>query len=319
MLFSNTNVPYTYLIGWSKLGIYYYGRQTRQDCHPDQFWKSYFTSSDYVEEFRQLHGEPDIQQIRQRFHGKDRVQRCVQWEERFLDRVNAVKSNHWLNKANGRIHTSGQVPAVDKDGRTFLANCDDSRWATGEIVHTLKGTTTAIEVSTGNTIKVEMTDSRWETGEIIGIATGLAPVYEVKTGKIIKATSDDVRWATGEIVSIFKGKAPAKVVATGEFIQVLLDDPRWNTGEIAGVSTGNSVAVDSKTGEKIYVSCEDPRWKTGEIHGHRKGKSSAIVVETGEKIFIPITDSRWETGEVIGVNKGLKHKKNRKDAISVIA
>ena len=37
--------PYTYLIGWSKLDKWYYGCRYGINCHPDDFWKTYFTSS----------------------------------------------------------------------------------------------------------------------------------------------------------------------------------------------------------------------------------------------------------------------------------
>lgn len=37
--------PYTYLIGWSKHNIWYYGKRTAKNCHPNDFWVTYFTSS----------------------------------------------------------------------------------------------------------------------------------------------------------------------------------------------------------------------------------------------------------------------------------
>ena len=40
--------PYTYLIGWSNLGKWYYGVQYGKGVHPDNLWVTYFTSSSVV-------------------------------------------------------------------------------------------------------------------------------------------------------------------------------------------------------------------------------------------------------------------------------
>lgn len=52
-----SHVPYTYLIGWSKLNKWYYGSRTAKNCHPSELWIKYFTSSKFVKEFRRLYGE----------------------------------------------------------------------------------------------------------------------------------------------------------------------------------------------------------------------------------------------------------------------
>lgn len=51
---------YTYLIGWSLMGIYYYGAQYRNMANPKDLWVKYFTSSKTVKIFRSIYGEPDI-------------------------------------------------------------------------------------------------------------------------------------------------------------------------------------------------------------------------------------------------------------------
>lgn len=98
------NIPYTYLIGWGIIGLLYYGRRTTIDCHPDEFWVTYFTSSKWVLIARYKYGEPDIREIRQRFTDEDyivRITRCCKWEDKFLKKVNAVDSPRWLNKSDG--------------------------------------------------------------------------------------------------------------------------------------------------------------------------------------------------------------------------
>lgn len=65
--------PYTYLIGWTKQDKWYYGVRYANKVSPDlDLWKEYFTSSNYVTEFRNLHGEPDVVTIDKIFDDVDR-------------------------------------------------------------------------------------------------------------------------------------------------------------------------------------------------------------------------------------------------------
>lgn len=84
---------YTYLIGWRTLDVWYYGYKTGST---DSLWTSYFTSSKYVKEFRELHGEPDVVLVHKTFESKA----CAQaYEDRFQRRVDAVRSPRWLNRS----------------------------------------------------------------------------------------------------------------------------------------------------------------------------------------------------------------------------
>lgn len=88
------NIPYTYLIGWSKLNLFYYGVKYGKNCDPDTFWIKYFSSSKKVKELRQTTGDPDIIQIRRIFSDpKD----AIQWESKVLRRMNVLQQNKWLN------------------------------------------------------------------------------------------------------------------------------------------------------------------------------------------------------------------------------
>lgn len=93
-----TNKPYTYLIGWSKLDVWYYGSRYAKKCDPSELWVKYFTSSNYVKKFREENGEPDVIQVRRTFNNRENAR---QWETKFLIRINAVKSIRWLNKTSG--------------------------------------------------------------------------------------------------------------------------------------------------------------------------------------------------------------------------
>jgi hypothetical protein len=91
------NIPYTYLIGWKKHNIWYYGVRYSKNCNPSDLWVTYFTSSNHVKKFRQQHGEPDIIQIRKTFVD---IIRAKDWEEKVIKKMNCVISEKWLNRGN---------------------------------------------------------------------------------------------------------------------------------------------------------------------------------------------------------------------------
>ena len=94
-------IPYTYLIGWSKLNKWYYGceyGENTKTANPKNLWTEYFTSSDIVKEFRKKYGEPNIIEVRSVFKTAEMTLRC---EERVLTKINAVKSENWLNQHIG--------------------------------------------------------------------------------------------------------------------------------------------------------------------------------------------------------------------------
>lgn len=99
-------IPYTYLIGWSKLNLWYYGVEygvKKSPCaNPANLWKTYFTSSSLVSFHRRQYGEPDVIEIRRTFTSGDiisRMEDAIRWEKTVLSRINIVQP-HWLN---GRI------------------------------------------------------------------------------------------------------------------------------------------------------------------------------------------------------------------------
>lgn len=90
-------IPYTYLIGWSKLDKWYYGVRYAKGCNPNDLWVKYFTSSNNVKKFRKANGEPDVIQIRRIFDNKSKA---LLWEHKVLKRMKVLKNNQlWLNKS----------------------------------------------------------------------------------------------------------------------------------------------------------------------------------------------------------------------------
>jgi hypothetical protein len=89
--------PYTYLIGWKDLQKFYYGVRYALNCSPSDLWTTYFTSSKYVKEFRLVHGEPDVIQIRREFTNKIDAKK---WEDRVLFRLKVINNDKFLNASN---------------------------------------------------------------------------------------------------------------------------------------------------------------------------------------------------------------------------
>lgn len=112
-------IPYTYLIGWTHLDTYYYGRRTANGCCPHDLWVDYFTSSSTVHQFVLDYGEPDLIQVRKVYDSdlplEHRISQCVRWENKFLERVNAASNPKFLNKSNGdaKFDSTGMVSVVD--------------------------------------------------------------------------------------------------------------------------------------------------------------------------------------------------------------
>lgn len=168
-------IPYTYLVGWSHLNKWYYGRRTAKNCHPDEFWVKYFTSSDPVNRFRNMHGEPDIVEIRKTF---STVEQCKLWETRVLKRINAKHNDLFLNESNG-----------DKNFDT-----------TG-----LVGTSAAKHVLTGEKLgRIPLTDMRWKTGEIVGLSKNRKQTVEerIKRSESLRGRTSPRKGLNGKPHSI---------------------------------------------------------------------------------------------------------------------
>lgn len=90
---------YTYLIGWSRLDKWYYGCRWAKNSTPKDLWKTYFTSSKFVKQFREEYGEPDVIQIRKTFDCKHK---CKLWEEKVLLKLKVVNQDKWLNQTDNK-------------------------------------------------------------------------------------------------------------------------------------------------------------------------------------------------------------------------
>lgn len=236
---SDDRIPFTYLIGWSKYNIWYYGAKYSKNCKPQDLWTKYFTSSKHVFEFRQNNGEPDIIEIRKIFSSKEK---CVLWESNVLCKIDAAKRTDFLNKRNGfktAAMNVGFSVFIDKNGNKIRTSNDDLRVISGELVPRSKG----------------FSNFRNENGEIFYVS------------------KDDVRVLSGELFGITKGFGVYRNIKTGETVQTFSDDIRVLSGELVGYTVGMSLYKNIYTGEKVYTSKNDSRVLSGELVGHRKGIS----------------------------------------------
>ena len=121
---------YVYFIAWSKLNLWYYGRRTAKNCDPSELFISYFTSSEYVKEIRELYGDPDVIQIRRQF-GEDH-DACIKWESDVLRRMKVSSREDCLNKIASASHTTtGLFPGYTKNGEFIgMVSVNDPRKGT---------------------------------------------------------------------------------------------------------------------------------------------------------------------------------------------
>jgi hypothetical protein len=109
-----TLTPYCYLIGWPKINKFYYGVKFGELADPKTFWKTYFTSSELVAQYRQQHGEPTIIEIRRIFNPveygsvSNAQQAAVIHENKVIRRMNMVKEDKFLNCSNNVYHRTGE-------------------------------------------------------------------------------------------------------------------------------------------------------------------------------------------------------------------
>ena len=90
------STPYTYILEWTEQGKRYIGARWAAGCHPDDLWSSYFTSSEYVDDFVKKYGQPDIILIDKVFSNAiDAMEREQELQYKFDVRHNDA----FLNKA----------------------------------------------------------------------------------------------------------------------------------------------------------------------------------------------------------------------------
>ena len=121
--------PYTYLIGWSKYNKWYYGARYSKNCHPNDLWNTYFTSSKIVKNLRKELGEPDVIQIRKIFKTREKTCKC---EFKILKKIfESRKYDIWINRSFGGQrfgpHTDETKAKMSKFQKTRIHTVEENR------------------------------------------------------------------------------------------------------------------------------------------------------------------------------------------------
>jgi len=91
--------PFTYYLYHKPTGKKYYGVRFKNGCHPNDLWNKYFSSSVKVKKLIEEYGLNSFDyQIRKIFKNK---KDAINWETKFLKKINAINNNDWLNQNNG--------------------------------------------------------------------------------------------------------------------------------------------------------------------------------------------------------------------------
>lgn len=209
MLSNIIYTPYCYLIGWTSLNKWYYGVRFAKNCHPSDFWVSYFTSSKHVKQLRAEHGEPDIIEIRKTFKEKSNA---LIWEHKVLRRLQANKDTKFLNISIGlgagyadhtgipQSETHKQRKADSHRGKKHPKSCGQ------KISAKMKNRANVID-SSGNRFKVAVDDPRLVSKELVGqTAKHFCAVNAA--GDKFHITKDDPRYLSGELWAHSKGRIP---------------------------------------------------------------------------------------------------------------
>ncbi|MEO2177164.1 MAG: NUMOD3 domain-containing DNA-binding protein [bacterium] len=110
--------PYTYLVKHNPTGTFYYGVQYSKNCHPDNLWKTYFTSSDYVTALIEEHGKDSFSvEVRKTFTSKNKA---IKWEKTVLRKLDVAKNDKFINRNAGGLISYHSRCWVKKDKSSKL-------------------------------------------------------------------------------------------------------------------------------------------------------------------------------------------------------
>lgn len=89
--------PFTYCITHKKTGKKYYGVRYKNDCHPNDLWDKYFTSSKTIKKLIKNEGLNAFEiEIRKVFSDKESA---IVWEQKVLQRLKVTTNENWFNES----------------------------------------------------------------------------------------------------------------------------------------------------------------------------------------------------------------------------
>lgn len=88
--------PYTYFLFHIPTQKAYYGARWANDCHPNDLWRKYFTSSPIIKDLIISYGKDSFYyEIRKVFNSKEEA---ILWESKVLRRLKIKTNDKWLNR-----------------------------------------------------------------------------------------------------------------------------------------------------------------------------------------------------------------------------
>lgn len=91
--------PFTYRLYHKPTKMHYFGVRYSRQCHPNDLWTSYFTSSILVKELIHYFGKDSFEIRRIKVFTKR--EDAIQYENKFLTRIDAANNPRLLNQSNG--------------------------------------------------------------------------------------------------------------------------------------------------------------------------------------------------------------------------
>lgn len=109
----SVSIYYTYLLKHISTNTFYYGVRFAEGCHPEEFWKTYFTSSKRVAKMREQYGDNSFEfEIRKTFNCK---QKAIDWESKVLTRMKVLQKNElWINRTNNKAIIYDKSPTLGR-------------------------------------------------------------------------------------------------------------------------------------------------------------------------------------------------------------
>lgn len=287
----NHYTPYTYLIGWSHLDLWYYGVEIKTQnggANPKNLWTTYFTSSKRVAAMRKELGEPDIIQVRRTFSCR---KAAVRWEQLVLHRMGVVRSKKWLNLAVA----SFQDFTCDTESRLKIVK---TRRASGKPWHSM--------------------ETRSKIGSSkIGKVLDLSDSERKRRGRMFSSKNKDEEFLSKRKLGIAAMMAvPGKRERLSNKMRETVLNPKHKEKRIAAMRTPEhrllrkisstkqwpDVEDSMRRGHKMFredpVRKEEHRQHTIRMHQARRGWKFVLV---GDKKFETIT----ECAAFLGKSKGV--------------
>ena len=243
--------PYCYLIGWSSLNVFYYGKRTAKDCHPSEFWVTYFTSSKVVKHYVDMYGSPDIMQIRKIFTD---VKSCSEWEIKVIRRIIKTKKFLNLQYSSSKFDATYHVAVKDIYGNSFLIKKDDPKLYSGEVYPDSFGV--KLKKVNGKFIRIESEKSPDELAkEYHKFINDIITVIDIKTNNLVQIKQKDF------------DKTKYKKIEGCPKGTKLKDSVKQNLK----ISLTGKILAKTKDGIVVgFVSTDDERLISGELVKHNK-------------------------------------------------